>query len=252
MVLFFYNYDSFLEKFSTSFDDIIYSAQLFNTGRSFKIDIQINSMINSNFVNITKINYHTFNQHLLPIEIYLIYYPSYSLIPVAIATIVSNTYRRTYLQCGNNRSKFCNSLFRQQILLDAFFAELLIDLKYRYVETAITKSKTDQTVSKILEFIHSHYLTDLTIKTIAEQLNFSETYVSHKFKQVMHISVYKYILQKKLMHAHSLISSGMLPTHAATACGFDNYSGFYKMYVKYIGFPPSKTNKDVLDSMVGK
>ena len=140
----------------------------------------------------------------------------------------------------------------KQILLDAFFAELLIDLKYRYVETAITKSKTDQTVSKILEFIHSHYLTDLTIKTIAEHFNFSETYVSHKFKQVMHISVYKYILQKKLMHAHSLISSGMLPTHAATACGFDNYSGFYKMYVKYIGFPPSKTNKDVLDSMVGK
>lgn len=135
------------------------------------------------------------------------------------------------------------SRYDKQILLDAFFTELLIDLKYRYVETAITKSEPDPTISKMLEFIHANYLSELTIKAIAEHLSFSETYVSHKFKQVMHISVYKYILQKKLMHAHSLISSGMLPTHAAIACGFDNYSGFYKMYKKYLGVSPSNTKR---------
>lgn len=131
----------------------------------------------------------------------------------------------------------------KQILLDAFFAELLVDLKYRYADTAITRTDTDPTVSRILEFIHSNFTTDLTIKTIAGHLNFSETYVSHKFKQVMHISVYKYILQKKLMHAHALISSGTPPTHAAAVCGFENYSGFYKMYKKYLGFSPSDTGR---------
>ena len=137
--------------------------------------------------------------------------------------------------------------YDKQILLDALFTELLIDLKYRYAETAITKSEPDPTISKILEFIHTNYTSDLTIRTIAEHLNFSETYVSHKFKQVMHISVYKYILQKRLMHAYSLISSGELPTYAAEVCGFDNYSGFYKMYKNYLGFPPSKTKKNIYD-----
>ena len=96
---------------------------------------------------------------------------------------------------------------------------------------------------KTIEYINKNYLQEITIQSIAQRFNFSETYISHKFKEIMHISIYQYILQKKLIFAHQLISSGTAAMDAAVLCGFKEYSGFYKIYKKYFGFPPSKTNK---------
>lgn len=129
-------------------------------------------------------------------------------------------------------------------LLHAIFTEMLFDLKYNYTDRVITEQISDEIVLKIIAYIHAHFTGNITIKNIADHCNFSETYISHKFKDVMHTSVYKYILQKKLIHAHSLIVSGVLPTQAAISCGFDDYSGFYKNYKQHFGFSPSQTNKN--------
>lgn len=128
-------------------------------------------------------------------------------------------------------------------LLKAIFTEILIDLKYNYANTAITEHITDCTVKSIIDHINENFLTDITIRTISKSLNFSETYISHRFKKVMHISLYKYILQKRLIHSHQLICSGTPATNAAVLCGFKEYSGFYKMYKNYFGFSPSKTTQ---------
>lgn len=129
------------------------------------------------------------------------------------------------------------------LLLRSYFIELMMDLKYKYINAAVTHRNMDTTVSKIIAYIDAHYLEDITISSIAQALNFSETYISHRFKEIMNISIYNYILQKKLIHAYSLIRLGTQATDAAVLCGFNEYSGFYKMYKKYYGFGPSKTNK---------
>lgn len=131
----------------------------------------------------------------------------------------------------------------KEALLEAYFTELIIDLKYNYTNAAITERAKDLTVLKIVEYINENFLNDISIATITKHFNFSETYISHKFKNVMHISIYKYILQKKLLYAHELICSGTPATVACDICGFNEYSGFYKIYKKHFGFSPAKTNK---------
>lgn len=129
----------------------------------------------------------------------------------------------------------------KEILLKAIFAELLIDLKYNYSNAAITSHITDPTVPGIIDYIGKNFLGNISIGSIAKSLNYSETYISHKFRKIMGIPIHQYILQKKLIHAHRLICSGIPATEAATICAFKEYSGFYKMYKKYFGFSPSKT-----------
>lgn len=131
----------------------------------------------------------------------------------------------------------------KQKLLKAIFTEVLMELKYHDSDTAITEHITDRTVQKIIDYIHANFLQSITVRSISQSLNFSETYISHKFKKIMHISIYKYILQKKLLHAHTLIRQGIPSIEAACLCGFNEYSGFYKMYRKYFGCSPSKTNE---------
>ena len=65
-------------------------------------------------------------------------------------------------------------------LLNAIFTEILFDLKYNYADHVITEHITDITVLKIIAFINSNFSNNITIKSIADHLNYSETYISHK------------------------------------------------------------------------
>ncbi len=159
--------------------------------------------------------------------------------------LIHNINPQTIMLFEKLRTLISSNLSHQdkEKLLKAIFTEILIDLKYNYSDVAITEHMTDHTVKSIFEYINANFLGNITIRSIAKSLNFSETYISHKFKEVMHISIYKYILHKKLLYAHQLICSGTPVTDAAEICGFNEYSGFYKIYKKYFGFSPSKTNK---------
>lgn len=86
----------------------------------------------------------------------------------------------------------------------------------------------------------------ISVSQIAQELNMSPSNVAHVFKAEMNISIYQYILKKRLMSAHKKILAGQLPTQVALECGFNDYSGFYKQYKKMFNDSPSSfKNKNI-------
>ena len=49
-----------------------------------------------------------------------------------------------------------------------------------------------------------------------------------------------YLTVKRLVYARQRIEAGEPATHAYLACGFNDYSSFYRAYVKYFGTAPTK------------
>ena len=130
----------------------------------------------------------------------------------------------------------------KSLLIEALFCELLMELKYGEGASGAESERIDQTVESILAYVDAHYLENITVESIARALNFSESHISHRFKDVMYISLYSYVLKKKLIHARRLILGGARATEVASACGFGSYSGFYKVYLKYFGISPSDSS----------
>ena len=71
----------------------------------------------------------------------------------------------------------------------------------------------------------------------------SENSRNRVFEEKMNISPKQYILQKKLALASKLISEGTPPTIVAMRLGYENYSNFYRLYLKYFGKNPAKKEK---------
>ena len=94
-------------------------------------------------------------------------------------------------------------------------------------------------VSRAILYITENIKNKLSLKEIAQTLNVSESLLSHTFKDEMDISLYKYILKKRLVMAFEKISEGTPAAIAATECGFLEYSNFYRQYKKAFGFSPS-------------
>lgn len=106
--------------------------------------------------------------------------------------------------------------------------------------------RNNETLShKCIEIIDKNLCNKIIVAKISETLNVSKSCVAHIFKKEMNISIYKYILEKRLILAHNKILDGMPATLVALECGFSDYSGFYKQYKKMFNTAPSYSKKDV-------
>ena len=95
-------------------------------------------------------------------------------------------------------------------------------------------------ISKCLQYLDIHLANTIHIHDIAKEMNVSVSTLFHCFKKEMDISLHKYLIEKRMIYAHKLISEGKNPTKIYMECGYNDYSSFYKAYIKIFGFPPSK------------
>ena len=100
----------------------------------------------------------------------------------------------------------------------------------------------EKLISQCINYIDQHLSENLSLETIADQLTTSSSSLTHTFKEAMGISLHKYIVEKRLFHAHRLIQENRNPTTVYLECGYGDYSSFYKAYVKMFGYPPSRSS----------
>ena len=105
---------------------------------------------------------------------------------------------------------------------------------------SITKSPLLDTV---LRYIDAHPTENITAETLSAKFYVSQSWITHSFKRELGISLMNYVHKKRILYAESLIIGGASPTEAANICNYENYSTFYRQYVKILNAPPVKTGK---------
>ena len=120
-------------------------------------------------------------------------------------------------------------------LLKELFFNLKI-LKKVYPEDT---SKLSNLTKDAISYINNNLYAIKNVQEISDKLYVSETYLYKIFKTELNISPKKYINEKRILAANNMILLGKKPTEACLACGFNEYTSFYKSYVKFFGYPPS-------------
>ena len=127
----------------------------------------------------------------------------------------------------------------KQILMQALLALVLSEVAKDH--TSIKEgSKPSAITTKSIELINEGLCGKISIPELARRLNVSVSTLTQTFRKDMNISVYQYILRKKLILAQQKISDGESATAAAMLCGFNDYSSFYKQYKKMFAVAPSE------------
>lgn len=90
-----------------------------------------------------------------------------------------------------------------------------------------------------IAYIQEHLGEEITLEAIATQLNMSQYYFCHLFKQSMGVSPYQYVLQQRINKAKQLLKQRQLTiTDVALECGFANQTHFTKYFRKLAGTTP--------------
>lgn len=99
---------------------------------------------------------------------------------------------------------------------------------------------SESIVPSIIEYINSHLTEPLSSQNIADAFFISKYHLQHIFKNYTNVSLYDYILSKRIIFAKALIRQGKSLTDACFACGFRDYSAFYKAFVSKTGSNPKQ------------
>ena len=122
------------------------------------------------------------------------------------------------------------------LLLKELFYNISIEKKY---DTPEEFSVTNPLVSSALKIINEELYTIESVSEIAKRLFVTESYLFRIFKKELLRSPKRYINEKRLLAAQSMIRLGERPTVAYERCGFHDYTSFYRSYVRLFGQAPS-------------
>ena len=130
----------------------------------------------------------------------------------------------------------------KKVLLYAVFSQLLLELKLQTGIATLNTRHENPLIAEALFWIDQNYQLPISLSDIAENLRVSPSSLSHTFRQELGISVYRYLTEKRLITAHSLITQGTPPTEAYLKCGWSDYSSFYRAYKRMFHTKPSETS----------
>lgn len=98
-------------------------------------------------------------------------------------------------------------------------------------------------VHEIIRFIDNNLTGDLSYRAIGQQFHISEKSLYKLFRQETGFSLSRYIRERRIIKAKSLLNAGSSAFDAAADAGFQDYSVFFRSFTKAIGVSPAQYSK---------
>jgi AraC-like DNA-binding protein len=128
-----------------------------------------------------------------------------------------------------------SSLIDTLVLICRLFLKASPDSKLSVIYSKLT--------TEVIKYIEAHIHESISLDDLSAEVNVSKHYLSHVFKQETSVSIYKFILQKRIIHAREFLIQGQSPTDICFMCGFNDYSNFYRAFFNEYGISPREYQK---------
>lgn len=124
-----------------------------------------------------------------------------------------------------------------------YLIEFLVYLNRAYFATPddIRRDVTEnEKVNGVVAYINDHLADDLTLDRLAETCYISKSHLMHQFKTYTGLTLYQFIIKKRVTVARNMIHAGTPVTEACMRCGFNDYSNFLKAFKREFGRSPKE------------
>lgn len=121
------------------------------------------------------------------------------------------------------------------------FLQLMVQINRMAQQSSRQQEETGQLsdlVQKTLQYIGDHLAEPITLDNLAALFYVSKYHLSHTFTKETGISIYRYILLRRLMLARQQLLEGEPAGQVSRNCGFSDYTSFYRAFKSEYGISP--------------
>ncbi|MBR4068698.1 MAG: helix-turn-helix transcriptional regulator [Clostridia bacterium] len=99
-------------------------------------------------------------------------------------------------------------------------------------------------MSELIRYINLHAAEQLSLDGLAEVFAMNKYALLHEFKAHTGMSVYQYILTRRIALAQQLLADGAKPRQACEESGFSDYTCFYRAFKARTGISPARYGRE--------
>lgn len=96
----------------------------------------------------------------------------------------------------------------------------------------------DTRAAEVLRYINQHFREPLLLDALARRFFTSKYHLLREFKQCTGTTIHRYQVERRIACAQTLMHRGSSPAQAASACGFSDYTSFYRAFKRMTGCSP--------------
>lgn len=108
---------------------------------------------------------------------------------------------------------------------------------------ASTEDSASSRMNELIRYINQNAAQPLSLDQLEEVFGISKYVLLHEFKDYTGMSVYQYILTRRVILAQQLIQQGAKPNQACEQSGFSDYTSFYRAFKARTGKSPNQYSK---------
>lgn len=131
--------------------------------------------------------------------------------------------------------------FGSRLCAQGLFLQLMVQLNRLAFRTEDPEGEAQQLsalVQKTMSYIRENISTPLSLEEIAGHLYVSKYHLSHAFSREVGVSLYRYIMLRRLLLARQLLLAGQGAGQVSISCGFSDYASFYRAFKAEYGVSP--------------
>lgn len=136
--------------------------------------------------------------------------------------------------------EFYNRDFGSEECAYGIFLQFMVHLNRMslHTEQQEESARMSELVENVLNYVTEHIQQELTLESIADKFYVSKYHLSHAFSREVGVSVYRYIMMRRLLMARHLLSAGEPAGQVCRSCGFSDYTSFYRAFRSEYGVSP--------------
>ncbi len=116
-------------------------------------------------------------------------------------------------------------------------SELSVISDYKHDSDEENKPHKENVPVLIMDYIITHYTEKITYQLLADEFFTSPSTIAVIIKNFIGKTLKEYITELRMEDAEHMLKNGDVSLYKiAEFCGYKEYSGFYKVYVKFLGF----------------
>ncbi len=143
-----------------------------------------------------------------------------------------------------------STLYGDTLLSKCYLTELLVHLN-RLSDENLYESDYEEVydprMKEIITYINHNLNDTITLDELAAKFYLSKYHLCRLFKKKVGLTIYQYIIKKRLIIAKSLLISGASVKSAYISSGFSDYSNFMKSFKAEFGISPKHMSRSIED-----